>query len=114
MVQTLTKFAKFLRPIGKGTDEIFALKLSPQTDTVAEVRVKSNAIHIENIAVKPLARMLNLDNLPRQREMAADTLREMRNQDLFAAVDEGIILLGRIDILKQINPPIFSAGDAIR
>jgi len=38
----------------------------------------------------------------------------MRNQGLFAAVDEGIILLDRIDILKQINPPIFSAGDAIR
>ena len=114
MVKTLTKFAKFLRPIGKGTDEIIAVKLSPHTNTVAEVRVKSNAIHIENIAAKPMARTLNLDNLPRQREMVADTLREMRNQNLFGAVDVGVILLGRIDILKQINPPIFSAGDAIR
>ena len=114
MVKTLTKFAKFLRPIGKGTDDIIAVKLSPHTDTVSEVRVKSNAIHIENIAAKPLARTLNLDNLSRQREMVADTLREMRNQGLFAAVDEGIILLDRIDILKQINPPIFSTGDAIR
>ena len=53
MVKTLTKFAKFVRPIGKGTDEIIAVKLSPHNVTVAEVRVKSNAIHIENIATKP-------------------------------------------------------------
>ena len=79
MVKTLTKFAKFPRPIDKGTDEIIAVKLGPHTIIVAEVKVKSNGIHIENIAAKPLARTLTLDNLPRQQKMVADTLREMRN-----------------------------------
>jgi len=87
MVKTLTKFAKFLRPIGKGTDEIIAVKLSPHTNTVAEVRVKSNAIHIENIAIKPRARTLNLDNLPRQQEMITITLRETLDLGLFLAGD---------------------------
>ena len=32
-----------------------AIKLSPNTFTVPEVRVKSNVIQIENIVTKPLA-----------------------------------------------------------
>ena len=87
MVKTLTKFAKFLRPIGKGTDEIVAVKLTSHSVTVAEVRVKSNAIHIENIATKPRARTLNLDNLPRQQEMITITLREILDLGLFLAGD---------------------------
>ena len=65
MVKTLSKFAKFLRPIGKGADEIITITLSPHSLTVAEVRVKSNVIHTENIATKPLARAVNLDNIAR-------------------------------------------------
>ena len=78
MVKTLTKFAKFLRPIGKAADEIIAIKLSPHGLTVAEVRVKSNVIHIENIAPKPLARTVNLDNIARHQDIVADALRDMR------------------------------------
>ena len=92
MVKTLTKLAKFLRPIGKGTDEIIAVKLSSFDITVAEVRVKSNVIHIENIATKPLTRNLNFANLPRQHDMVVDALRDMRDQGLFAAADAGIII----------------------
>ena len=65
MVKTLTKFAKFLRPIGKGADEIIGIKLITHSPIVAEVSVKSNAIHIENIATKPLARRANLDSSAR-------------------------------------------------
>ena len=55
-----------------------AVKLNPHVLTVAEVRVKSNVIHIENIATKPLARMLNQDKIARHQDMLADALRDMR------------------------------------
>ena len=92
MGKPLTKFAKLLRPIGKGADEIIAITLSPRSLTVAEVRVKSNVIHIENITTKPLARMVNLDNIARHQDMVEEALQDMREHDLFAAVDAGIIL----------------------
>ena len=50
--------------------------LSAHSLTVAEVRAKSNAIHTENIATKPLARRVNLDNIARHQDMVADTLRD--------------------------------------
>ena len=111
MVKTLTKFAKFLRPIGKGADEIIAIKLSPHSLTVAEVRVKSNVIHIENIATKPLARTVNLDNIARHQDMVADALRDMRERGLFAAVDAGIILPSGGASLKQVNLPFLSDNE---
>ena len=52
MVETLTNYAKLNHPIGKGTVEIVTLKPLPHKIIVAEVRVKSNAIHVENIAKK--------------------------------------------------------------
>ena len=69
MVKTLIKFVKFLRPIGEGADEIIVIKLSTHSLTVAEVRVKSNAIHVENIAIRRLARTVNLDNIARQQDI---------------------------------------------
>ena len=38
--------------------------------------MKSNAIHTENIATKPLARRVNLDNIARHQDMIADALRD--------------------------------------
>jgi len=111
MVKTLTKSAKFLRPIGKGTDEIIAVKLSPYAITVAETRVKSNAIHIENIVTKPLNRTLNLDNLARQQDMVADALRGMRDEVLFAAADAGIIMPSGLATLKQVNLPYLTDSE---
>ena len=72
MIKTHTKFAKFSRPTGEAANELTALKLTPQSPNVAEVRVKSNAIHSENIATKPLARMVNLDSITRHKNMVAD------------------------------------------
>lgn len=72
MDKTLAKFAKFRNPSGKYAGEIIAIKLSPHGFTVAEVRVKSNVIQIDNIATKPLARKLNLDKIVRHQDMVAD------------------------------------------
>ena len=52
ILETPTKSAKFPYPIGKGTVEIDTVTLMPHNIIVAEVRVKSNAIHLENIAKK--------------------------------------------------------------
>ena len=38
--------------------------------------MKSNAIHIENITTKTLARKINLDNIARYQNMVADALRD--------------------------------------
>ena len=54
MVKTLTKFAKFPRLVGKGKDKIIFVKLNTHNLNVAELRVKSNAIHTENISKKLL------------------------------------------------------------
>ena len=42
--ETLTKFAKFLRPMTRGKVEIIALKICHIIDTLSEIRLKSNAI----------------------------------------------------------------------
>ena len=111
MVKTFTKFAQFLRPTGKGADEIIAITLSPHNLTVAEVRVKSNAIHRENIATNPLARAVNTDNIARYQDMIADALRDMRERGLFAAVDAGIILPSGGASLKRVNLPFVSDNE---
>ena len=54
MVKTLTKFAKFPRLVGKGKDKIIFVKLNTHNLNVAELRVKSNANHEENMSKKPL------------------------------------------------------------
>ena len=54
MVKTLPKFAKSPRLIGKGKDKIIFVKLNVHNLNVAELRVKSNAIHEENMSKKPL------------------------------------------------------------
>ena len=45
MVETLAKFAKFLRSIGKGKDENIAVKFRSDIIIVSEIRVKSNVIN---------------------------------------------------------------------
>ena len=50
MATALTKFASFFRPIGKGSDEVVAIKLHPKAVTVAEVRFNANVINIDNLA----------------------------------------------------------------
>ena len=72
MIKTHTKFAKLLRPTGKAANELTTIKPTPWSPNVAEVRVKSNAIHSENIATKPLARLVNLDSITRHKNMVAD------------------------------------------
>ena len=49
MAQTLAKFAKFFRPIGKGSDDVVAIKLHDPSVTIAEVEIKSNIFHLENL-----------------------------------------------------------------
>ena len=68
----LTKLAKFPRPADKGATEFTAIEVSSSSLTLAEVRVKSNAIHIENIATKPLACMVNLDSFNLHQIMVAN------------------------------------------
>ena len=54
MVKTPTKFAKSPRLVGKGKEKIIFVKLTAHNLNVAELRVKSNAIHAENISKKLL------------------------------------------------------------
>jgi hypothetical protein len=49
MAQTLAKLAKFFRPTGKGSDDVVAIKLHDPSVTTAEIEVKSNIIHLENL-----------------------------------------------------------------
>ena len=49
MAQTLAKFAKFFRPIGKGSDGVVAIKMHDPSVTIAEVEIKSNIFHLENL-----------------------------------------------------------------
>ena len=79
MARSLSRFASFLRPIGKGTDELVAVKLHNAL-TVAEVRHKSNVINVEQLASVGLPRKLDLQNLARQQDMIGDVLRGLREQ----------------------------------
>ena len=54
MVTTLTEFITVSRPIGKGNDDILEVALNIYNFNLTEFRVKSNAVHKENISKKPL------------------------------------------------------------
>ncbi|MDA9929835.1 hypothetical protein N9E91_01190 [Alphaproteobacteria bacterium] len=71
MARTFTKIASFLRPIGKGSDDLFAVKIHAKVIFVAEVLHKSNVINIEQLASIALPRKLDVQNLLRQQEGSA-------------------------------------------
>ncbi len=50
MVTTLTEFITVSRPIGKGNDNILEVALNTYNFNLTEFRVKSNAVHKENIS----------------------------------------------------------------
>ena len=108
MFKTLTKFAKFLRPMGKGGEESIAIKLRHYSLTVAEVRVKSNVIQEENTAIKALARRVNRYNIAWHQDIVADALRQMHEPGLFAVVDASIILPSGGVSLSQVTLPFLS------
>lgn len=111
MATALTKFASFFRPIGKGSDEVVAIKLHPKAVTVAEVRLNSNVINIDNLASAGLPRQLDMHNLSRSQDMVVDTLRTMHERDMFAAQDAGIIIPSGIVTLRQINLPFMTPAE---
>ncbi len=108
MAKTLPKIASFLRPLGKGTDELVAVKLHSRAVTVAEVRHNSNVINIDNLASAGLPRNLDIQNLARQQDMVVDVLRTMREQSMFSAQDAGIVIPSGVVTLRQINLPFMS------
>ena len=55
MAQTLAKFAKFSQTIGKGSGDIVAIKLHNRSITIFKIDIKSNIIHLENLASAPLS-----------------------------------------------------------
>jgi len=55
MVTTLTEFITVSGSIGRGNDNIFVLvALNTYDFNLPELRIKSNAVHRENISKKPL------------------------------------------------------------
>ena len=54
MTQTFAKFTKFFRPICKNGGDVVAIKLHDRSITIAEIDIKSNIIHLENLASTPL------------------------------------------------------------
>ena len=111
MARSLSRFASFLRPIGKGTDELVAVKLHSNALTVAEVRHKSNVINVEQLASVGLPRKLDLQNLARQQDMIGDVLRGLREQIGFSAQDAGLIIPGGIVQLRQLNLPYMTPAE---
>ena len=105
MASTLSSLAQILRPIGSGTDNIVAVKLHSNAVTVAEVRNTGKEVSIEHLASTALPRPLDLQNLSRQQDMVADTLRSMRDKGMFSAQDAGILLPPGILAVRQINLP---------
>ena len=80
MARSLTKFASFLRPIGKGSDALVAVKLHSNAVTLAEVRHKSNVINIDQLGSVELLRLFDPQNLTRQQDMIGDINRIFRDQ----------------------------------
>jgi len=111
MAKTLPKIANFLRPLGKGSDELVAVKLHSRAVTVTEVRHNSNVINIDNLASAGLPRNLDMQNLSRQQDMVVDVLRTMREQGMFSAHDAGILIPSGIVTLRQINLPFMSSAE---
>ena len=54
MVTTLTEFITVSRSIRRGNDNILLVALNTYNFNLTEFRVKSNAVHKENISKKPL------------------------------------------------------------
>jgi len=77
MAQTLDKLTKFFRPIGKGSDDVVAITLHDPSVTIAEIEVKSDIIHLENLASAAFQRPIEWQQLTRQQEMISDSLRAM-------------------------------------
>ena len=50
MVTTLTEFITVSRSIGRGDDNILLVALNTYNRNLTELRVKSNAVHKENIS----------------------------------------------------------------
>lgn len=111
MAKTLPKIANFLRPLGKGSDELVAVKLHARAVTVAEVQHNSNVINIDNLASAGLPRNLDMQNLSRQQDMVVDVLRTMREQGMFSAQDAGIVVPSGVVTLRQINLPFMSPAE---
>ncbi|MGC6516798.1 MAG: PilN domain-containing protein [Candidatus Puniceispirillaceae bacterium] len=111
MARTLSSFAQILRPIGSGTDNIVAVKLHSNAVTVAELRNAGKEISIEHLASVAFPRPLDLQNLSRQQDMVADTLRSMRDQGMFSAQDAGVILPPGLIAVRQLNLPYTPANE---
>ena len=77
MAQTLAKLTKFFRPIGKGSDDVVAITLHDPSVTIAEIEVKSDIIHLENLASAAFPRPIEWQQLTRQQETISDSLRAM-------------------------------------
>lgn len=105
MASTLSSLAQILRPIGSGTDNIVAVKLHSNAVTVAELRNSGKEISVEHLASVAFPRPLDLQNLSRQQDMVADTLRSMRDQGMFSAQDAAILLPPGLLAVRQLNLP---------
>ena len=111
MARSLTKFASFLRPIGKGSDALVAVKLHSNAVTLAEVRHKSNVINIDQLGSVGLPRRFDPQNLARQQDMIGEIIRTFRDQSGVTNRDAGIVLPGGIVSLRQLNLPYMTAAE---
>ena len=111
MANTLSSLAQILRPIGGGTDNIVAVKLHSNAVTVAELRNTGKEVSIEHLASVAFPRLLDLQNLGRQQDMVADTIRSMRDQGMFSAQDAAILLPPGILSVRQLNLPYTPANE---
>ena len=111
MASTLSSLAQILRPFGGGTDNIVAVKLHSNAVTVAELRNNGKEISIEHLASAAFPRLLDMQNLSRQQDMVADTLRAMRDQGVFSAQDAAILLPPGLLSVRQLNLPYTPANE---
>ena len=111
MARSLTKSASFLRPIGKGSDDLVAGKLHSNAVTLAEVRHKSNVINIDQLGSVGLPRRFDPQNLARQQDMIGEIIRTFRDQSGVTNRDAGIVLPGGIVSLRQLNLPYMTAAE---
>ena len=108
MARTLTKFARMLRPIGGGADDIVAVKLHHNALTVAEVRHKSNVIKIDQLASAALPRKLESTNSGRQQDMIRDTIIGLGEQVGLSTRDAGMIVPGDV---VQVDMPYIAPAE---
>jgi len=86
------KIVKSSRPIGKGRNDIVAIKLNVRSKTITKIGIKSNIIHLEDLASAPSSGVAEWQHPARQQEMISDGLRNLRDQGLFAVGNTGIII----------------------